>query len=121
MENAEPPLEIRKRRRISLESQHCDPNEPVVSRYQDQPTAVRERQIPHGSTHKPGDIPISSQPPSNGTLRAVQTPNGWKSGINAVARVHLQNVKPRSDNTALATGLSTISGKALSPHPGFPL
>jgi hypothetical protein len=116
MENAGPPLEIRirKRRRIDLESQYCDPNDPAVSRDQDQPTAVRQRQIPQGFTHKPGEIPISSRPQSNGTLRAAQTPNGWKSGIDTVSRVNLRNEKPGSGNAALATRLSTISGKVLS-------
>ena len=116
MENAEPPLElrIRKRRRIGLASQHCDPNDPAVSRDQDQPTSVRERQVPPGFTHKPGEIPISSRPQSNDTLRAAQTPNGWKSGIDTVSRVNLRNVKPGSGNAAPATRLSTISGKVLS-------
>jgi hypothetical protein len=104
-----PPLEIRKRRRISLESQHCEPNDPQVGRYQDQPTAVRERRIPHGSAHIPGEIPISSHLQSNGTLCAVPTPSSWKRGIDAVTRVLPRNVKPGSGNAALVTRLPAIS------------
>lgn len=91
-----------------MESQHCEPNDSDVGRYQE-PTAARERQIPHGSAHRPGEIPIPSHPQSNGTLCTVPTPSGWKRGIDAVTRVHSRSVKPGSDNAALVTRLPAIS------------
>ena len=113
---ADPPVEVRKRRRIDLESQHRTPNHPPVGRHhqpEGQPIAVERGQIPHGSALKPGEIPTRSCPQSTGTFCAVQTPRCGKSGMDAVTRDYLRNTRPWSGNAALATRLSTISrGKA---------
>jgi hypothetical protein len=70
---------------------------------------VEEGQIPHRSARKPGVVLTSSRRQSIGTILAAQTPSGGKSGVGAVTRDHLRNVKPGSGNAALATRLSTIS------------
>jgi hypothetical protein len=114
-ERADPPVEVRKRRRIDVESQHCDPNDPPVGRYQGQPIAVEGGQIPHRSAPKPGETLTWSCHQSTGTFCAVQSPSGGRSGIDAMTRDYQRNAKPWSGNAALATRLSTISrGKAPS-------
>ena len=108
-EKGDPPVEIRKRRRIDLESQHLRaPNDLSAGRYQGQLEA-------RDSVLKSGEIPTQSRPQSTGTFCALETSSGGKSDIDTVTRNYLRNAEPWSGNAALATRLSTISrGKAPS-------
>jgi hypothetical protein len=108
--------------RTNLDRQNCDPHDPPVSRYVDQPIAVEERQILHRPARKPGEILTSSRPQRLRTHCGVQTPTGGMNGIGGVIRNHLRNTSPVSGNAALASRLSTIPrGIAPFVHLGFSL
>ena len=107
--DSEPPEEANKRRRISLDAPHSDPNNPPVRRYQVQPITVEERRTPYRSGRKPGETPTPAQPRRDGILSTVQTPSDGKSGNQTVPRGHLGSAQPGSGNAPLATRLSLIS------------
>lgn len=87
--------------RTDLDGQNCDPHDPPVNRYENQPITVEERQILHRPPHKPGEILTSSRPHRIGT-HCVQTPSGGLDGIDG------ENTGLASGNAVLTSRLSTI-------------
>ncbi|KAI0294447.1 hypothetical protein BC826DRAFT_1012433 [Russula brevipes] len=97
-ENAEPPLEARKRRRIDIDALKGGP---LIWRHQAQPVVVVQRPTPNEFARKPEEAPTWAQPRRIDTVSAVQTPRGGKSVQDAGTRSHLSTA-------ALATRLSTV-------------
>ena len=117
-ENPEPPVEARKRRRISLDVSQSDPNNPPGRRYQygDQPIAIEERHALHGFAWKPGETSTSAQPLQRaGTFSAVQAPSSGKCDIETVSRSHLIGpaqpgpMSAKCGVTPPATGFAIVS------------
>jgi len=115
-ENAEPPVEARKRRRISIDTSPSEPNNPPGRRYQheDQPIAVGGRHALHGFARKPGET-LAQPPRRDGPFPAVQAPSGGKSGNETVSHLHLIGpaqpglMSGKCGLAPLATGLATVS------------
>jgi hypothetical protein len=109
LENSEPLVEARKRRRISLDIPHPDSNSPPARGDRDQSILVEVRRTPDGCAQKPRETPTLAQPQRDGTLFAVQTPIGGKSGNEPVLRSHLGSAQSQSGNALLATRRTIIS------------
>ena len=121
-ENAEPPVEARKRRKISIDTLHSEPNNPPDRRHQheDQPIAVGERHALHGYARKPGETSTLAQPSRrDGPFPTVQAPSGGKSGNETVSRDHLIGpaqpglMSGKCGINPLATGLAIVSRGAV--------
>ena len=118
-EDAEPPVETRKRRRISLDVSQSEPNNPPGRRnqYGDQPIAVEERHALHGFAWKPEETSTPAQPlqREEGTFSAVQAPSSGKCDIETVSRSHLIGTAqpgPMSGKCGIAppaTGFAIVS------------
>jgi hypothetical protein len=116
---AESPLGARKKRRISLESTHPDSNN-HIGHYQDQFVAVEARQTRGEFTPKLGENPASVQSQRNAPRATPQTPNGGKSGNDAVPHGYYYHGKARSghgNNSALATRLLPTGSRGIAPFP----
>jgi hypothetical protein len=108
LENSEPLVEARKKRRISLDTPHPDSNSPPARGDREQSILVEVRRTPDGA-QKPRETPTLAQPQRDDTHFAVQTPIGGKSGNEPVLRGHLGGAQPQSGNAPLATRRSIIS------------
>lgn len=113
-EDAKLSLGARKKRRISFDTPHFDPNNPPIFGYQDQPVAVEDHHTPLGIfAREPGETSASAQPQRIDTVSAVQTASGVKRGNDAVTRARdhllLRNALSESVNARLATRQSVIS------------
>jgi hypothetical protein len=112
-ENAEPPLEARKRRRIDIDALNSSPKGPPIWRHQAQPVVVVQRPSPNEFGRKPEETPTWAQPRRIDTVSAVRTPRGGKSVQDAATRSHLSTA-------ALATRLSTVPRGIASLSRRFP-